>query len=121
MRLLGDGSGCLHKPASLVCPLTGTSPTSRPYPSLTHPSRRLDQFLPQDFSIANHYIENHPTSFFRQHRLACRLTDEGKVTLLDDCFRVMRDGEAAPVEERRLEGEGELREVLAQHFGVELP
>lgn len=48
---------------------------------------RLDEFLPQDFAIANHYIATHPASHFRQHLVVCRQTEAGRITLSNDTFR----------------------------------
>ncbi len=85
------------------------------------PACRLDEFLPQDFAMQNHYIKENPLSHFRTNLVVARQTTEGRVTLLNDSFRVWREGEAAPAEEQTVEGEQALLAVLGEHFGISLP
>ncbi|KAI7845893.1 hypothetical protein COHA_000626 [Chlorella ohadii] len=81
---------------------------------------RLDEFLAQDFALANHYIESHPQSHFRKNLVVARQTAMGRVTILNDQFRLWREGGSAPEEERQIEGEADLLGLLRDHFGIVL-
>ncbi|HXD74493.1 MAG TPA: arylamine N-acetyltransferase [Vicinamibacterales bacterium] len=72
-----------------------------------------------DFVMANHYTSTHPTSRFTAMLLLRALTPDGtRVTVANRDVRIARDG---VFEQRRLADRRELRTLLAEHFGIDLP
>lgn len=78
----------------------------------------LDRDHPIDFELGNHFTSTHPTSIFRQHLLLRASTDDGRIGVMNREVTIRR-GDA--VEARRLEDRADLRRLLAEHFGIDLP
>jgi N-hydroxyarylamine O-acetyltransferase len=78
----------------------------------------LEEENARDFEMANHYVSTHPDSGFVNRLMLCARTDEGRVTVMNRDVTVWRAGEA---QTRQLADRGELRELLARHFGFDFP
>jgi N-hydroxyarylamine O-acetyltransferase len=79
----------------------------------------LQPQLPVDYEVTNYYLANHPGSFFRLSLTGSRPAEEGRYTLLNGQFtHYPREG--AP-ETRTLASVDEVRQVLTEHFRVQLP
>ncbi|MFC8127921.1 arylamine N-acetyltransferase [Streptomyces sp. NPDC057302] len=77
----------------------------------------LEERLPVDYVVMNHYTSTHPLSPFIRRPVIQRPTPEERRTLVGDRLTVMRpDGTS---DERRVSA-GELGEVLDREFGIEL-
>lgn len=71
-----------------------------------------------DFAAMCRWQQTAPDSHFRKGRICTRLTDDGRITLSERTLIVTRGGER---EERELDGEDEVREVLRSTFGIDVP
>ena len=78
----------------------------------------LEEENARDFDMANHYVSTHPDSVFVNRLMLCALTDDGRVTVMNRDVTVWRAGET---QARQLADRGELRELLARHFGFDFP
>jgi len=78
----------------------------------------LEQDYPIDFEMANHYIATHPASPFVNRILMRALTKDGRVTVMNRDVTIWRDNlpHASQLADRT-----ELRALLAEHFGFDLP
>ena len=70
-----------------------------------------------DVVVANHFVETHPSSRFRAHRMVGRFTADGRDALFDDQLS-RRAGER--LEERALPPGPAWREILTELFGIRL-
>jgi N-hydroxyarylamine O-acetyltransferase len=71
-----------------------------------------------DFEMGNHFTSTYPDSPFR-HRLMLRaLTPDGRISVMNREVTQLRGGIA---HERELADRAELRALLAEHFGFDLP
>ena len=79
---------------------------------------------PQDLIAADHFMQTHPLSHFREHRFAARFTPAGRVGLFDGRLTERRYDAAAGAHVRTEEDvaldEGWLTR-LREGFGIELP
>ncbi|GAA0411612.1 arylamine N-acetyltransferase family protein [Streptomyces luteireticuli] len=76
-----------------------------------------EERLPIDYTVANHYISTHPRSPFVSQVVVQKTEPDVRTTLTGSVLSVVRpDGSADEWEV----GEGELREVLVERFGIEL-
>ena len=74
---------------------------------------------PMDFEVANWFTSTHPRSLFTQNLVVCRIVGETRVNLLNTELSVRQpDGR---VEQRALADAGELRQVLEDVMGLDLP
>jgi arylamine N-acetyltransferase len=76
-----------------------------------------------DFEMASWFTSTHPTSRFVLHKVAARVTDGARATLVDRELRLITsrpDGSEA-VETREVETGAPYLAVLREHFGIELP
>ena len=75
---------------------------------------------PQDIAAANHWMEHHPVSHFRQNRFVARFTPEGRVGMYDGTLTTRRyvGGRHEKTTEEVGLGEAYV-EVLRERFGVE--
>lgn len=82
----------------------------------------LEEWEPQDFSVANHFHVTSPVSSFPQARLVNRITPTGRQSLVDRTFRQFRqeDGEEKLVEERILTSAEEYRRILKDHLSLDV-
>jgi N-hydroxyarylamine O-acetyltransferase len=78
----------------------------------------LDRDPAIDFELGNHFTSTHATSIFRQHLLLRAATDDGRIGVMNREVTIRRgDG----IVTRRLEDRADLRRLLAEHFGIDLP
>jgi N-hydroxyarylamine O-acetyltransferase len=78
----------------------------------------LEPQYPIDFVLANHYVSTFPDSRFTANLLIRALTPHGRVSAMNRDVTIVHDG---TVEKRQLANRGELRSLLAAHFGFDLP
>jgi N-hydroxyarylamine O-acetyltransferase len=79
----------------------------------------LEEMPEIDRIVGNWYTSQHPRSHFRDRLIAARATPTGRLTLVDRVLtRRTKDGTAATTE---LATWAELRAVLAEQFGLEVP
>jgi N-hydroxyarylamine O-acetyltransferase len=79
----------------------------------------LEEMPEIDRIVGNWYTSQHPRSHFRDRLIAARATPTGRLTLVDRVLtRRSKDGTAATTE---LATWAELRAVLAEQFGLEVP
>ena len=78
----------------------------------------LEPQFPVDFALANHYVATFPESPFATRLMIRALTPGGRVSAMNRDVTVLRDGIA---EKRQLTTRAELRALLAQYFGFDLP
>lgn len=71
-----------------------------------------------DFEMANHFKSTHPSSVFRQWIFASAVTPTGRVNVLN---RDVTWVSGATESEAQLADRLELRALVAQHFGFDLP
>lgn len=79
----------------------------------------LEPMPPVDREIANWYASTHPDSGFRGRLMVARATSCGGRITLSDTRLTMRD--VTVLARRELSGPEDLREVLAEQFGLALP
>lgn len=79
----------------------------------------LEPMLPIDREMGNWYTSAHPKSHFREHLMVALATPNGRVTLSDaELTWRQRDGSA---KSRVLRTHRELRDTLAERFGLNFP
>ena len=78
----------------------------------------LDEALPVDFELGNHYTATHPDSAFRQHLMLRAWRPGGRVSVLD---REVSWREGDTLRRETLPDRAALRRLLATHFGMDLP
>jgi N-hydroxyarylamine O-acetyltransferase len=78
----------------------------------------LEPQEPVDYEVANYFTATHPDSIFRKTLTAQRTTPDARYLLRNRTFTVERAGDAS---ERTLTNDDELRDVLAETFGLEFP
>jgi N-hydroxyarylamine O-acetyltransferase len=78
----------------------------------------LEPQFPVDFALANHYVSTHASSPFATRLMIRAITPGGRVSAMNRDVTVLQDGAAA---KRQLADRGELRALLAEHFGFDLP
>jgi len=95
---------------------------------MLHGRRRGEDFVgwaspmaednPVDFEMSNHFKSTHPASIFRQWIFASAVTQTGRVNIMNRDITWL-SGEAETT--TQLSGREQLRALLAQHFGFDLP
>jgi N-hydroxyarylamine O-acetyltransferase len=78
----------------------------------------MEEEYPVDFEMMNHYIATHPGSFFTHNILASAVTQEGRVSIMNQDVHIIRNGAVEPM---RLADRKALRALVARHFGFDLP
>jgi N-hydroxyarylamine O-acetyltransferase len=78
----------------------------------------LEAENPIDFVVANHYVATHPASAFRNRLLLRALTDGGRVSVMNRDVTICEDVTSRTLQ---LADRRALRELLAAHFGFDLP
>lgn len=78
----------------------------------------LEQDFPIDFEMANHYIATHPASPFVNRILMRAITRDGRVTIMNRDVTIWRGNMPHA---SQLANRTELRALLAEHFGFDLP
>ncbi|NLT14426.1 MAG: arylamine N-acetyltransferase [Clostridiales bacterium] len=77
----------------------------------------LQECSPFDYIISNHFTATHPESFFKKMKFCTMPTREGRITLTDQHFKVIKNGR---VSEQPISGDTEFNELLKKHFGLDL-
>lgn len=95
---------------------------------MLHGRRRQEDFTgwastmtddnPVDFEMSNHFKSTHPGSLFRQRIFASAVTPAGRVNVMNRDITWVSDGSETSAQ---LADRQELRALLAQHFGFDLP
>ena len=74
--------------------------------------------IPVDFEMANHFTATHASSPFTQGIMARAYTDDGQIRIRNRDVTLVRGGETQTLQ---LTDRAHLRELIAQHFGFDLP
>jgi len=77
----------------------------------------LDECDPEDFLMSNHFTATFPESFFIIMRMCTMPTKEGRITLTDNQFKVINNGN---VTETPIADDDEFKAVLKEHFKLGL-
>lgn len=77
----------------------------------------LEECCPEDFIMSNHFTSTYPESFFSIMRMCTMPTKEGRITLTDDQFKVIKNGD---VSEEPIKNDDEFNAVLKEHFRLDL-
>lgn len=77
----------------------------------------MDECYPEDFIMSNHYTSTFPESFFKVMRMCTIPTREGRITLTDNHFKVVKDEEVTVSEIRN---EEEFNNYLRKYFKLDL-
>lgn len=75
--------------------------------------------LPIDYEVANHFTSTHPSSHFKQRLMVARVDEGTRHTLVDNAYA--SHSTHGTTERRVIREPGELRQLLAQTFGIDLP
>ena len=78
----------------------------------------LQEQLPIDFEVLNHFVATHPSSHFLTTLIAARRTTDGRYALANNELSVYR---GTTKEERKLRSGRELARSLTESFGIALP
>lgn len=78
----------------------------------------LQEQLPIDFEVLNHFVATHPESHFLTTLMAARRTPDGRYALLNNELTEYRGAHRT---QRKLASADELASALTDVFGVELP
>jgi N-hydroxyarylamine O-acetyltransferase len=78
----------------------------------------LEEEHPVDFALGNHYTSTHPDSPFVNRIMLRALTDDGRITVMNRDVQLWRGGTPTA---RTLADRGQLRTLLYDHFGFDLP
>jgi N-hydroxyarylamine O-acetyltransferase len=78
----------------------------------------LQQQLPIDFDVLNHFVSTHPTSHFLTTLMAARRTTNGRYALMNDELSEYRDGRRL---QRKLGSAAEIERALSDLFQIVLP
>jgi N-hydroxyarylamine O-acetyltransferase len=77
----------------------------------------LDAASPEDFLMSNHFTSTFPESFFLKMRMCTMPTKDGRITLTDSHFKVVKIND---VFETPIANEYDFITVLKEHFGLDL-
>ena len=83
----------------------------------------LERQHPPDFEMANWFTSTHPSSRFVNHKVAARVGDDQRVSLVDRELRVVTtsaDG-SEHVDSRDVDRGPAFRDALREWFGIDLP
>lgn len=75
----------------------------------------LDKCYPEDFEMSNHYTATFPESFFMKMRMCTMPTKEGRITLVDNQFKTVKNGFT---EEKPVKNEDDFKRYLGEYFGL---
>jgi N-hydroxyarylamine O-acetyltransferase len=81
-------------------------------------SSTLEPVYPIDIEVANHYIATHPSSPFLNLLMLSRFTEHGRVSVINRDVSII-DGDQRAA--RTLTDRADLRSLLQQQFGFDLP
>jgi N-hydroxyarylamine O-acetyltransferase len=77
----------------------------------------LDECSPEDFLMSNHFTSTFPESFFLKMRMCTMPTKEGRITLTDSHFKVVKNND---VLDTPITNDYEFTAALKKHFGLDL-
>jgi N-hydroxyarylamine O-acetyltransferase len=77
----------------------------------------LDECGPEDFLMSNHYTATFPESFFLTMRMCTMPTKDGRITLTDNHFKVVKNDD---VLDTPIAHDYEFNALLKEHFGLDL-
>jgi N-hydroxyarylamine O-acetyltransferase len=78
----------------------------------------LEHHYPVDYEMGNHFTATHPSSAFTSRLMLRALTPRGRVNVMNRDVTIVTDGVA---EKRTLETRADLRALLVEYFGFDLP
>jgi len=78
----------------------------------------LEEAIPVDFEMANHFTASHPNSPFVNRIMISAMTDEGRVSAMNRDVTIWRAGKP---EALQLADRAALRRLLNDYFGFDLP
>lgn len=78
----------------------------------------LEHDIPIDFEMANHFTATHPASHFTQSLMMRAYTADGQVRIRNRDVTLIRGAETQTFQ---LSDRAQLRELVATHFGFDLP
>ena len=77
----------------------------------------LDECSPEDFLMSNHFTATFPESFFLTMRMCTMPTKDGRITLTDNHFKVVKNDD---VLDTPIAHDYEFSAPLKEHFGLDL-
>ncbi|NTW72763.1 MAG: arylamine N-acetyltransferase [Eubacteriaceae bacterium] len=77
----------------------------------------LEECSPLDYLMSNHYTATFPESLFVQMKFCTMPMKDGRITLTDKHFKVMKQDQ---VSETALSSDAEFKELLKKHFQLDL-
>ncbi|AKN33767.1 arylamine N-acetyltransferase [Clostridium carboxidivorans P7] len=77
----------------------------------------LEECYPLDYVMSSHFTSTFHDSWFTKMRFCTMPTKEGRITLTDECFKAVENGQ---VSERNISNEAEFNELLKKYFGIDL-
>ncbi|MBN1904198.1 MAG: arylamine N-acetyltransferase [Deltaproteobacteria bacterium] len=77
----------------------------------------IERCYPDDFVMSNHFTATFPGSFFKMMRMCTMPTKDGRITLTDTHFKVVKNGD---ISEKGLKNGEEFQNFLKQHFSLDL-
>jgi N-hydroxyarylamine O-acetyltransferase len=77
----------------------------------------LEECSPEDFLMSNHFTSTFPESFFLTMRMCTMPTKDGRITLTDNHFKMVKQNE---VLESPIASDDEFNAVLKEHFGLDM-
>ena len=91
--------------------------------ALEHDGQRLwtsslEHDIPIDFEMANHFTATHPASHFTQSLMLRTYTEDGQVRVRNRDVTLIKGSETQTFQ---LADRAQLRELVAAHFGFDLP
>lgn len=77
----------------------------------------LDKCYPEDYVMSSHFTSTFPESWFTKMKFCTTPTKEGRITLTDEYFKVIANGQ---VSEKEISNNDEFNELLKKHFTIDL-
>jgi N-hydroxyarylamine O-acetyltransferase len=77
----------------------------------------LDECYPEDFVMSNYYTATFPESFFIKMRMCTIPTKEGRITLTDTHFKIVKSGD---ISESGIKNDAEFGRYLKEYFRLDL-
>jgi len=78
----------------------------------------LEECGPEDFLMSNHFTATFPGSFFLTMRMCTMPTKDGRITLTDDHFKVVKNDD---VKDTPIAHDYEFGALLKEYFDLDLP
>lgn len=77
----------------------------------------LEECYPEDFLMSNHFTSTYPGSFFAIMRMCTMPTKEGRITLTDNQFKMIKNDD---ISEEPIKDENEFNIALKKYFKLDL-